>query len=251
MVLRDTNIRRALRDRQRGFLLNPFRFGGGGGGGGSDPDFANVRFLLHMDGANGSTTFTDSSGTPKTISPFLGAQISTAESRFGGASGLFNSAAYLQCGAAADADIGTSDFCVECFVRPSNVTPLQRIASTRTITSRGWELFLSAGQVAFQIRNNSGVTASAGSTTLLANNVWTHVAFTRVGATNYLFVGGNLEASVPAGASTPDGPLNIGRRPLGSGPTPYGGYIDEFRMTIGSGRYSASFTPPAAPFPDS
>lgn len=28
MISRDTNIRRALRDRQRGFLLNPFRFGG-------------------------------------------------------------------------------------------------------------------------------------------------------------------------------------------------------------------------------
>lgn len=30
MILRDTNVRRALRDRQRGFLLNPFRFGAGG-----------------------------------------------------------------------------------------------------------------------------------------------------------------------------------------------------------------------------
>ena len=223
------------------------------GGSVGDPNFANVRFLLHMDGANGSTTFTDNSGTPKTFTAFGAAQISTAESRFGGASGLFDGATttYIQGGAAADADIGNSDFCVECFVRPSNITPLQRIASTRTITSRGWELLLSAGQVSFAIRNNSGVTASAVSTTLLANNVWTHVAFTRVGSTNYLFVGGNLEASVPAGVSTPDGPLNIGRRPLGSGPTPYGGYIDEFRMTIGAGRYSASFTPPSAPFPDS
>lgn len=33
MILRDTNIRRALRDRQRGFLMNPFRFGGGDGAG--------------------------------------------------------------------------------------------------------------------------------------------------------------------------------------------------------------------------
>lgn len=33
-ILRSTDIGRALRSRQRGFLLNPFRFGGGGGGGG-------------------------------------------------------------------------------------------------------------------------------------------------------------------------------------------------------------------------
>lgn len=34
MILRNTDIRAALKSRQRGFLLNPFRFGGGGGGGG-------------------------------------------------------------------------------------------------------------------------------------------------------------------------------------------------------------------------
>lgn len=34
-ILCSTNIRGALRSRQRGFLLNPFRFLGGGGGGGS------------------------------------------------------------------------------------------------------------------------------------------------------------------------------------------------------------------------
>lgn len=32
-IVRSTDIGRALRSRQRGFLLNPFRFGGGGGGG--------------------------------------------------------------------------------------------------------------------------------------------------------------------------------------------------------------------------
>lgn len=32
MILRSTDIRSALRSRQRGFLLNPYRFGGGGGG---------------------------------------------------------------------------------------------------------------------------------------------------------------------------------------------------------------------------
>lgn len=34
MISRSTDICAALKSRQRGFLLNPFRFGGGGGGGG-------------------------------------------------------------------------------------------------------------------------------------------------------------------------------------------------------------------------
>lgn len=38
MIVRSTNIKQALRHRQRGFLLNPFRFGGGGGPPPWDPD---------------------------------------------------------------------------------------------------------------------------------------------------------------------------------------------------------------------
>ena len=44
--------------------------------------------LLHMDGADTSTTFTDESG--KTWTANGNAQIDTAQSVFGGASGLFD-----------------------------------------------------------------------------------------------------------------------------------------------------------------
>src|SRR3990167_7743345 len=49
-----------------------------------------TKLLLHMDGTNGSTTFTDEIG--KTVTANGNAQISTAQSKFGGASGLFNGA---------------------------------------------------------------------------------------------------------------------------------------------------------------
>jgi hypothetical protein len=48
---------------------------------------ANVSFLLHMDGTNGSTTFTDSGPNGLTVGAYGNAQISTAQSVFGGASG--------------------------------------------------------------------------------------------------------------------------------------------------------------------
>lgn len=50
---------------------------------------ANTKLLLHMNGVDGSTTFTDSETTPKTITPNGSVQIDTAQSKFGGASGLF------------------------------------------------------------------------------------------------------------------------------------------------------------------
>ena len=52
-----------------------------------DPDYAKVELLLHGDGSDGSTAFTDSSQTPKVVSVASGApRISTAQSKFGGAS---------------------------------------------------------------------------------------------------------------------------------------------------------------------
>lgn len=50
---------------------------------------ANTKLLLHYNGADGSTTFTDSETTPKTITPHGSVQIDTTQFKFGGASGLF------------------------------------------------------------------------------------------------------------------------------------------------------------------
>lgn len=56
----------------------------------TDPDFASVALLLHMDGANGSASFTDSSGNAHAVTANGGAQISTAQSKFGGSSADFD-----------------------------------------------------------------------------------------------------------------------------------------------------------------
>lgn len=55
MISRSTNIRRAIRDRQRGFIINPFAFAAQ----------LTDRVLMDFEGSNGSQTFTDtgSAGT--------------------------------------------------------------------------------------------------------------------------------------------------------------------------------------------
>ncbi|NDC26016.1 MAG: hypothetical protein EBZ49_18055, partial [Proteobacteria bacterium] len=79
-----------------------------------DPYISNVVLLLHMDGANGATTFTDSSTTPKSISRVGDAQISTAQSKFGGASlKLDGSSGYLTIPADTSLDMGANDFTIE------------------------------------------------------------------------------------------------------------------------------------------
>ena len=64
----------------------------GGGGGGividnGDPFYSAVSLLLPMDGTNGSTTFTDSGPNALAVTAVGNAQISTTQSKYGGASG--------------------------------------------------------------------------------------------------------------------------------------------------------------------
>ena len=70
--------------------------------------------LLHLDGAQDATSFPDSSGTPKTVTPTGGVAIETSDFVLGGACALFNgSTGYLTVADHAQFDFGTGDFCIE------------------------------------------------------------------------------------------------------------------------------------------
>jgi hypothetical protein len=67
-----------------------------------------------MDGANASTSFIDNSPTPKTVVANGNIQISTAQSKFGGASAYFDgSGDFLQIANNQDFNMGSGDFTIE------------------------------------------------------------------------------------------------------------------------------------------
>ena len=86
-----------------------------------------------------------------------------------------------------------------------------------------------------------------------ALGVWTHVAVGRSGANLRLFAGGVQQGTTFNISTSTIFPFNavtlIGQTTNGA---TYGmnGNIDEFRMTKAA-RYTANFTPPTAPFPNS
>jgi hypothetical protein len=83
-----------------------------------DPQFGSVSLLLHGDGANGSTTITDSSRLTNTVTAVGDAQISTAQSKFGGASIAFDgSGDYLTISSSSALSIGSGDYTVEFWIR--------------------------------------------------------------------------------------------------------------------------------------
>lgn len=225
-----------------------------------DPYFANVSLLLHMDGTNGSTTFTDSSGTPKTITRFGNAQISTAQSRFGGASGLFDgSGDYLSISDSSDLTFGTGNFTVEFWIYPLNyggsVCGAQLFGNASGSTS-GWSFHLGESQNAMRVTSNlsgswaDNLIVSAGGGPAL--NEWSHIALVRSGANVTIYKNGSSVAAMSSAGSFNfgGGPFAIGRFNDGTHIRDLDGYIDELRVTKGVARYTANFTPPTAPFPN-
>src|SRR3990167_5787652 len=115
---------------------------------------ADTKLLLHMDGADASTTFTDEVG--HVFTPAGNAQIDTAQSKFGGASGLFDGTGdYITTPNSADFDPGTGSFTAEMWIRPAALTGIDGeghylIGNVDFATgSLGWVLNINATNIRF------------------------------------------------------------------------------------------------------
>jgi hypothetical protein len=211
----------------------------------TDPDFANVGLLLHMDGANGSTTFTDSSSNNHSMTVSGSAQISTAQSKFGGASGIFTgSGNFLRTPSSSTLAFGTGGFTVECWAYFTSLTGTQVLVSYGTTTVVLGKNITT--HTMFGTISNTSITG----TTAVALNTWYHFALCRSGTTVRLFVNGVEEGTAITGSTTnfTTNQCEIARR---TDSTRYFlGHLDDLRITK-AGRYSANFTPPTEAFPDS
>jgi hypothetical protein len=201
--------------------------------------------LLNFNGTNGSTTFTDSSPNGLTVSANGDAEISTAQSKFGGASGYFDGATSYIIAESGDAlQFGTEDFSVEMWVR-FNATSNALLYDTIPIGGAagrfgGFALVLQDGQ--FNIFNDGfkgspSVTASTGQ--------WYHIAFTRSAGLCRLFVDGQVDSSFTLSVNMTENVALVGR--VGDAADYFlDGYIDDLRVVKGFAIYTANFTPPAA-----
>ena len=217
-----------------------------------DPYFSNVSLLLHGDGTNGSTTIVDSSPSPKTVTAVGDAQISTAQSKFGGASLAFDgSGDSLQVSSANVLNFGAGDFTVECWIYLANTTQTKNII--RGIENNSF--YFRVGQSYLGNVNGLGVARSNVSDSDRCSFTfnalqWYHIAVTRTASQIRFFVDGIQQTTTNAA----DGSFaynDTGTVVIGSSTNEdFNGYIDDLRITKGSARYTANFTPPTAPFPD-
>lgn len=220
---------------------------------GADLDFPNVDLLLHFNGANASTTFTDSSENALTMTVFNGAKIGTAQSKFGAASGDFTSSNGDYIATPSSTLLGVSElFTLEFFIRPTSVAGGIYYMGKASGDNTGfiWLTTPSTGNLDMQV---AGGAKSLGA---VSADTWYHIALCREGqgaGQTRLFKDGVQQGSAFAWSGVDTGSVTwqIGGVPDLAGSNQGGRcWIDEFRITRGVARYKANFTPPAAPFPD-
>lgn len=157
----------------------------------------NTKLLLHMTGANGSTTFKDSA-TGKTITAVGDAKISTAQYKFDGSSALFDGTSdYLTIQDSTDWNFGTGDFTFAFWIfSPTPITtysiPLRfrnepggtylQVNVNRTSGSHGILVEFYADSTLVEL--------NYGALGLLTDGSWHHVAITRASGTVNLIIDG-------------------------------------------------------------
>jgi hypothetical protein len=246
----------------------------------TDPNMVGLytKFLCHCDGTNGQTTNTDSSLFGMTIGAFSGgAQVSTAQKKFGTGSLAFNGSntggVFIN-NSGGNIYFGGDDFTIECWyyvtTKASPYDHLQPIIAFRGAgndygpiisveTGSGTHInaYISyAGTPSTLLSQGSDVAPSVGA--------WHHLALCRDNNYLLLWIDGSLQTSqrtilrntvVNAGAN-----MYIGYDPASA--LSMNGYVDEIRITCGLNRYPAgpfnaanptnpgAFTPPVAAFTD-
>jgi hypothetical protein len=211
---------------------------------GGDPYWNSVKLLLHMNGTNNSTTFTDSGPLALTVTPSTGAVISTAQSKFDGASAYVNGATSAGL-SVADNDawnIGATDFTAEGWIRLNATQDLPIFSQESEPSNYGWEIFIGSTYFAFWCSPDGINTPDFEAPSWnLALDTWAHFAVCRSGNTLRMFKDGTLiqTHTITTNIFNSTAPLLIGKR--NSYTSTFTGYLDELRFTRAA-RYTASFS---------
>jgi hypothetical protein len=217
---------------------------------------SNTLLLIHADGTDASTAFFDDTGSRKQkgITAVGNAQVDTAQSKFGGASALFDGTDdSLQIVDNTWMNFGAGDFTAECWFRwsgggdivyPALITTWSENSSTRNFFLG---INASANAPIFYFVNTAGtINTSIQSSTTISTNTWYHIAIVGNSSNFKLYLNGNEVSSLAR--QTIRAPAEVFR--IGNSADnvlDFNGWIDEVRIS-NTARYTANFTPSTTPF---
>ena len=212
-----------------------------------DLSYPSVSLLLHGDGVNGGTVFTDNSPRPKTATRGGGAITSTADSQFGGSSLAFDgSGDYLSFPAHDDFQFGTGDFSIEFWIK-TTATNSPVLVDYYTAAQPGWQLSLnSTGKLLWYTTSTiktGAVSVNTGS--------WVFVSVVRSSGNLQFYINGTADGSAVAHSTN----LSYATSVLGvaaqvstrNASLDLNGKIDDLRIT----KVARANAVPTEAFPDS
>lgn len=158
-----------------------------------------------------------------------------------------------------DFNLGTADWTIEFWVYPNQLSPLNarilQFADGDVVN--GLSFSISANNAIYASLSSNGSSFNLGTVTsgatVLTPLTWAHVALTRNGATITLWIDGVSRGTLSVASNAIYHNAAVPWYWFGQS-TPYRSadlYFDEVRVTVGVCRYTATFTPPSAAFPDS
>jgi len=219
---------------------------------------SHCKLLLHMNGADDGTTFTDDSkgGSSNTITA-TNAVTKTGTKKLGSASGYFDGTSYLSVTPITDFDFLGSPFTVSFWVNftdasggQATLSDLLSLSNTSYTNSLNllYRSDLSTPNFMVGIKKGGWTGYTFNLVTALSDATWHHVALTKTGTTVDLFIDGislgsqTVSSTYETLGSIND--VNIGYSKEGNQHY-FIGYIDEFTVHKGIVLYNRNFTPPA------
>jgi hypothetical protein len=175
------------------------------------------------------------------------AQISTAQSKFGGSSMLFDGTGDYLYRANNPNVLGSGDWTIEGWYYQAGGSGYRVFVSTRTAADGGVAATVFFGlfnNVLFYDGSTSGGISIVGGTSISAST-WNHVALVRYGSTVTMYLNGVSQGTATDSNNKSNADLWVG----GQNTLYYlNGYIDDLRITKGIARYTSNFTPPTTAF---
>lgn len=227
-------------------------------GGATDPNFSDVKLLLHGEGTNGGTTFTDSSSNGYTYTYRDALTTSTSQYKFGSSSirapGTDGKHNYLVFSGTAGDFVANGKWTLEAWIRLDSTSNYPHLFQIGSGSGRN-VIYVNGGKI--RLYADGVGDALIQCTTTLPTNTWFHLAIVNNysgGNSVKIYYNGTQEGGTHTGslsdASTNTLAIANPYYPADNGNS-VTGYYDEVRFTKGVARYTANFSVPTEAFPDS
>lgn len=214
-----------------------------------DPYWGEVKSLLRFNFVTSNVNIVDEKSIVWTRAG--NAQLTNAKRKFGGAALLLDGSGDYLTTPSTSGLTASADVTIEAWVYPTASKALMAFCTKRPATGNTeFGFWIDSGKLRAIGYNANLLMVEALGVTTVPLNTWSHIALSVVGNIWRLFLNGVLDASATAtGAIGSNTELTyIGRDRLNTA-RDFSGYIDEFRFTVGVGRYTTNFPLPTYPFP--